>query len=142
MKEHARLVLAARVGGGINRGTYPFYQSQIIGGKTEIRGFRKTRFYGDSKFYANFELRLRLLNIRSYLFPASIGILGFHDLGRVWYKNEDGIDPSAIDGKSEVWHKGWGGGLWFTVFNVAVVSTELGYSKEGTLGYLRLGFLF
>jgi hypothetical protein len=71
-----------------------------------------------------------------------MGILGFYDVGRIWYKNKDGIDPSAPAGKSEAWHKGWGGGLWFTPFNFTVLSAEVGHSSEGTLGYVRLGFLF
>ena len=136
-----RLFLAARVGGGQTFGDPAFYQSQILSGRTELRGFRKTRFYGDRKMFANVELRARLFSVRTYLFPASVGILGFHDLGRVWYKDEFGVDPSA-GGKSNKWHKGWGGGLWFTPFNFAVVSVELGHSEEGNLGYVRLGFLF
>jgi hypothetical protein len=138
----SRFVFALRVGGGINTGPYKFYQAQILDGKTELRGFRKTRFYGDSKLYSNLEVRLRLRNVRTYLFPASFGILGFHDMGRVWYKDENGVDPSAADGKSNVWHRGWGGGLWFTPFNMTVLSTELGHSREGNMVYIRLGFLF
>ena len=141
-REESRLVFATRVGGGVNRGEYPFYQAQVLDGKTALRGFRKTRFYGDSQLYANFELRLQLLSFRSYLFPASMGVLGFYDVGRIWYKDEFGVDPSAPDGRSEVWHKGWGGGLWFTPFNLTVLSAELGHSREGTLGYVRLGFFF
>lgn len=138
----SRLVLAVRTGGGVNRGRYEFYQAQVLSGRTELRGFRKTRFYGDSKAYANFEARLKLINFRSYLFPASIGILAFHDVGRVWYENANGIDPSTANGSSNVWHKGWGGGVWFTPFNLTVVSAEAGHSKDGTLFYLRFGFLF
>ncbi len=138
----ARAVLAARVGGGWNVGDYEFYQAQILDGKTELRGFRKTRFYGDKKFYANIEMRIKLFSIRTYLFPASMGILAFHDLGRVWYKDEDGVDPTAPSGKSNAWHKGWGGGVWFTPFNLTVLSLEVGHSNEGTLGYIRLGYLF
>jgi outer membrane protein assembly factor BamA len=141
-RERSRLVFAARAGAGLNTGNYPFYQAQVLSGKTELRGFRKTRFYGDSKVYANVEVRLRLINFKSYLFPASFGILAFHDVGRIWYKNEDGIDPSAPDGKSDIWHRGWGGGVWFTPFNLSVLALELGHSPEGTLGYVRLGFLF
>ncbi len=141
-QERSRLVFAARIGGGINRGKYPFYQAQVLDGRTSLRGFRKTRFYGDSQLFGNVEVRLRLMNFRSYLFPASLGILGFYDVGRIWYKNQDGIDPSAPGGKSEVWHKGFGGGIWFTPFNLTVLSIEAGHSKEGTLGYIRLGFLF
>lgn len=138
----ARVVFAARVGGGLNTGDYEFYQAQVLDGKTELRGFRKTRFYGDRKFYTNLEIRIKLFSIRTYLFPASMGILGFHDLGRVWYKNENGVDPTAPSGKSNAWHKGWGGGLWFTPFNLTVLSLEAGHSEEGTLAYVRLGYMF
>jgi hypothetical protein len=141
-RERSRLVFAGRVGRGINHGQYPFYQAQILDGKTMIRGFRKTRFYGDAKLFANLEVRLRLLDFRSYLFPASFGILAFHDVGRIWYKNEDGVDPTAEGGRSALWHQGWGGGLWFTPFNLTVLSVEAGHSREGLLGYVRLGFLF
>lgn len=141
-RERSRLVFAGRIGGGINHGQYPFYQAQILDGKTMIRGFRKTRFYGDAKLFANLEVRLRLLDFRSYLFPASFGVLAFHDVGRIWYKNEDGVDASAKGGKSDLWHSGWGGGLWFTPFNLTVLSVEAGHSREGMLGYVRLGFLF
>lgn len=140
--ERARAVFALRLGAGINSGKYPFYQAQILDGKSALRGYRKTRFYGDSKVYGNLELRLRLLEFRSYLFPASFGVLGFYDVGRIWYKNDDAIDPSASGGKSERWHRGAGGGLWFTPFNMTVLSVEAAHSSEGTLGYIRLGFLF
>lgn len=137
-----RVVFAARMGGGLNSSKYEFYQSQVLNGTTELRGFRKMRFYGDRKIYANLEMRIKLLSLRTYLFPASVGILGFHDLGRVWYKDENNQDPTASNGRSNVWHKGWGGGIWFTPFNLAVLSVEAAHSNEGTLGYLRLGFLF
>jgi hypothetical protein len=71
-----------------------------------------------------------------------MGILAFHDLGRIWYKDAVGVDPSSTDGKSDVWHKGVGGGLWFTPFNLAVLSLEAGRSSESVMAYVRLGFLF
>jgi hypothetical protein len=138
----AIVTFAARVGGGVNTGSYEFFNAQILDGKTELRGFRKTRFYGDKKLYFNNEVRIKLGSVQSYLFPAHVGILGFYDVGRVWYKNEDGIDPTASSGKSNVWHKGFGGGIWFTPFNLTTLSTEVGHSNEGTLAYVRLGFMF
>lgn len=138
----ARLVFALRAGGGRTFGKPEFYQSQILDGRTELRGFRKTRFYGDAKLFTNVEIRLKVTSFRSYIFPASFGILAFHDGGRVWYKDENGSDPSVFDGKSQVWHTSFGGGLWFTPFNFTVLSIEAGHSKEGTLGYVRFGFLF
>ena len=138
----AIVTFAVRAGGGFNTGKYEFYQAQILDGKSELRGFRKTRFYGDKKLFFNNEVRIKLGSIQSYLFPAHVGLLGFYDIGRVWYSDDNGVDPSATDGSSSRWHKGFGGGLWFTPFNLAVVSTEVGHSVEGTLFYARLGFLF
>lgn len=138
----ARVTFAVRAGGGTNTGHYELYQAQILDGKTELRGYRKTRFYGDSRFYNNNEVRLKLASFRSYLFPASIGINAFYDVGRVWYADADGRDPSAPDGSSQQWHHGWGGGLWFTPFNMAVLSAELAHGDDGNMMYVRLGFLF
>lgn len=128
----ARLTFAVRTGYGKNLGDYPFFVAQTLGGKYQVRGFRKTRFYGDERLYNNFEVRLKLFSFKTYLFPASLGILGFHDIGRVWLEGED----------SEKWHRGVGGGIWFTPFNMAALSTEIGHSDEETLFYVRLGFLF
>ena len=136
------LVFAVRVGMGRNTGDYEFYQAQVLDGKTEVRGLRKTRFYGDSEFYTNAEIRLKLRSFRTYLFPASAGLLIFHDSGRVWYKDPAGKDPSTADGSSSKWHRGIGGGLWFTPFDLAVVSAEAAKGDDGWLAYIRLGFLF
>ena len=126
------LTMAMRFGYGINKGEYEFYQSQILDGKTELRGYRKTRFYGDQKFYNNIELRWHLFSFRTYIFPASLGILAFNDIGRVWLDGED----------SNTWHQGFGGGVWVSPFNTTVVSAEVGHSREETLFYIRLGFMF
>ncbi|MEM1010462.1 MAG: BamA/TamA family outer membrane protein, partial [Myxococcota bacterium] len=138
----AKITFATRFGFGVNFGDYEFFQAQTLGGKRQIRGFRKTRFYGDRKFFNNTEIRLKLLDLKTYVFPASLGLVGFHDIGRVWYKNEAGIDPSAAGGTSTQWHQGFGGGLWFSPFNMATLSTEVGVSEEETQFYIRLGFLF
>ena len=124
--------IAARFGAGANLGDYEFYQAQVLDGKTELRGFRKTRFYGDSKIYNNLEVRWNLFSFRTYIFPASMGILAFNDIGRVWLEGEN----------SSLWHHGYGGGLWIAPFNTAVISAEVGHSVEATLFYVRLGFMF
>ncbi|MBX2894337.1 MAG: BamA/TamA family outer membrane protein [Cyclobacteriaceae bacterium] len=138
----AVVTYAVRVGGGINTGNYQFYQAQILDGKTELRGYRKTRFYGDKELFVNNEVRFRLGSFKSYLFPASYGVLGFYDLGRVWYKDASGKDPSALNGQSVRWHQGVGGGVWFTPFNLTALSVEVGRSRETVMAYVRLGFLF
>jgi len=127
----SRLTVATRFGGGYNFGDGEFYQSQVLGGLSNLRGYRKDRFYGDSRFYNNTELRLKLGNIRNRIVPISTGIYGFNDLGRVWYQGED----------SNQWHHGFGGGIWISPLNVTVISLELGKSEEELLFNFRLGFL-
>ena len=66
----------------------------------------------------------------------------FYDVGRVWYKDPNGIDPSAPTGTSDEWHRGYGGGVWFTPFDLKIIAAEVAHSNEGNLFYIRLGFLF
>jgi outer membrane protein assembly factor BamA len=127
----SRLTVATRFGGGYNFGDGEFFQSQVLGGLSNLRGYRKDRFYGDSRFYNNTELRLKLGTIRNRIVPISTGIYGFNDVGRVWYDGED----------SNKWHHGYGGGIWISPLNVTVISLELGKSEEELLFNFRLGFL-
>ncbi len=55
-----KMVVALRFGGGINFGSYQFYQSQFLSGTTNLRGFRKFRFAGEKMFYNNLDVRIRL----------------------------------------------------------------------------------
>ena len=73
------LVLANRTGGGMNLGKkgFEFFQAQYLGSDDNLRGYRKERFAGKSKFYNQTELRLKLANLKTYLFPAAIGVLPF-----------------------------------------------------------------
>ena len=128
----ARLTFATRFGAGHNFGNTEFYQSQILGGLSNLRGYRKTRFFGDSRFFNNTELRLKLATIRSRVFPLSLGVNLFHDIGRVWVDGEN----------SNTWHRGLGGGFWVAPLNAAVLSLELSESEEELLFNFRLGFLF
>ena len=136
--------LAARVGGAINDGNYRFYQSNDLGGKTNLRGHRRMRFSGDQTLFLNLEARIRLFRFNMPLFPGNFGILGFFDTGRVWYKNDEGIDPSATSGKSELWHAGYGGGVWIAPLKKFVFTADLSTSTTDhqLLLNLRYGFFF
>ena len=128
----SRLTVATRFGGGHNFGDSEFFQAQILGGLSNLRGYRRTRFYGDSHFYNNTELRLKLATFQNRIVPISMGIYGFNDIGRVWIKNED----------SNKWHHGIGGGVWLSPLNTTVISLELARSEEEKLLFnFRLGFL-
>jgi outer membrane protein assembly factor BamA len=128
----ARVTLATRFGGSINTGDYEFFQAGTLGGLTNLRGHLRSRFTGKSTLYNNTELRLRLFSFRTYMFPAYFGVLGFHDVGRVWAVGED----------SDTWHTGYGGGIWLAPFRQAVISFTYGVSREDRVPLLRVGFLF
>ncbi len=128
-----KLTLATRFGGGHTFGDgFEFFQAQYLDGPTMLRGYRRNRFSGQSSFYNNTEARLRLFSFTTYLFPASLGILGFHDIGRVWMKNEN----------SDKWHRSYGGGLWISPLNQIVISAGFASTPEQSQFLLRAGFQF
>lgn len=127
-----KLILATRFGGGVNFGNSEFFQAQYLGGTMNLRGFRKYRFAGKSMAYNNTDLRIKIAEFRTYLFPGSLGILFFHDIGRVWLMNDN----------SEKWHTGYGGGIWISPMRRAVISLILARSDEEILPQLSLGFQF
>lgn len=128
----ATVIFATRFGGAVNFTDYEFYQANYLDGLSNIRGFRRNRFAGQSSFYNNTEVRLKLFNVRNYFFPAYAGILAFNDIGRVWSRNES----------SSKWHHAYGGGFWFAPFNVAVISAMYSISEEDHLPIIKFGFFF
>ncbi|HEU0064756.1 MAG TPA: hypothetical protein VFQ58_06985, partial [Flavisolibacter sp.] len=127
------LVFATSFGGGHNFGNYEFEQAQYLGFLENLRGFRKQRFAGKTRAYNNTELRWRIGDINAILFPATIGLLGFNDVGRVWAEGEH----------STVWHNGYGGGVWLAPLNKFVVSGVVSFSnEEKPLGIATIGFKF
>ncbi|MBS1563451.1 MAG: BamA/TamA family outer membrane protein, partial [Bacteroidetes bacterium] len=128
----ANVVIATRFGGGITSGNYEFYQAQYLSGIDNLRGYRKYRFAGDKMAYNNTELRIKLADFQTYLFPGRIGLLLFNDVGRVWTKKNDMGD----------WHDGYGGGLWVAPLGKLVVTALVTHSDEGTLPLVTFGFLF
>ncbi|WP_207436192.1 BamA/TamA family outer membrane protein [Sabulibacter ruber] len=128
-----KLTLATRFGGGHTFGNdFEFFQAQMLDGPTMLRGYRRNRFSGQSTLYNNTEARLRLFSFTTYLFPASIGVFGFHDIGRVWVDNED----------SKKWHRSHGGGIWLSPLNQIVISVGFAASQEENQFLLRGGFQF
>ena len=126
------LVLANRTGGGHNFGDFEFYQAQYLGNEDNLRGYRKYRFAGTSKFYNNTELRLLVANFKTYLFPGSIGVLAFYDTGRIWADNDD----------SNKWLSGYGGGIWISPLRRMVLTVTYAASKEDKMPLVGLGWRF
>ena len=128
----ARFVFVVRFGAGWTYGKYEFFQAQSLSGVHNLRGYRKNRFAGHKMLYNNFEIRWRVKDFRSYLFPGAFGLLAFHDVGRVYQKGE----------KSSVWHNGYGGGLWVSPAGRTLLTVSAGFSKEGIQPLVSIGFHF
>ncbi|WP_319479498.1 BamA/TamA family outer membrane protein [uncultured Draconibacterium sp.] len=132
LNKYPRTVFAFRTGGEKIFGDYYFHDAAILDGKTNLRGYRKTRFYGDASAYFNSELRIKLIDFKNYLLTGELGILAFDDIGRVWYDGEE----------SSKWHNGYGGGIWVSPFKMAIVTATLNKSREETLVQFNFSFLF
>lgn len=124
-----QLTLAGRVGAAVNTGEFEFYQANSLGGLKTLRGFYRTRFVGDRTFYQNLELRSQLLKLNAYILSAKLGVAAFIDNGRVW--------PGGGG-----YHQGYGGGLWASFFDKAVLSTYYALSEESQRITFNLGFFF
>jgi len=126
------LILTNRIGGGHNFGDFEFYQAQYLGSEDNLRGYRKYRFAGKSKMFNNTELRWRVANFRTYLFPGALGLLFFYDTGRVW----DDVNTSTK------WLNGYGAGFWISPLKKLVFSISYTASKEDKLPLIGLGWKF
>src|SRR5215203_281041 len=130
-KSKAVIVYAFRLGAAHNFGKYEFQQAQYLGGTTNLRGFRRDRFAGKTMVYNNMEIRWKIANFKTYLFPGAFGIFVFNDVGRVWLKDE----------KSNDWHVGNGAGIWFAPVQRFVLAGAFTRSKEEkALGLVTFGF--
>lgn len=126
------LTIANRTGAGITVGEPAYFQLLKLGGPQTLRGYHTWRFSGKTMLYNNFELRLKLFDFNSYLFPGSIGVIGFDDIGRVWLPGE----------RSEEWHNGYGAGIYIIPVELVLLQFSRGYSKEGAINYLTIGYRF
>jgi hypothetical protein len=127
------IVLANLLGTDHNIGVFEPAQSQFLGFTEHLRGYVSQRFAGRSAAYNQTEARLKFGKINMLLIRADFGVYGFHDVGRVW-----------ADGKqSDVWHDGYGGGIWLAAMKKFVVTGYLSYSNEvKALPWVTLGFVF
>ncbi|MEO6230024.1 MAG: BamA/TamA family outer membrane protein [Ferruginibacter sp.] len=128
----SNVVIANRLGGGYTFGKTAFYQSLFIGGHTNLLGFSQFRFAGEHMMYNNFEVRIKVADVSSYIAPGQLGLIGFYDIGRVWEKGYE----------STTWHQGTGGGIYFAPAQLLMLQLIAGKSKEGWYPYFTMGFRF
>jgi len=126
------IIFADRIGGGATWGKAAFYQSLFLGGQNNLWGFRQYRFAGERLFFNNFEMRIRLAQIGSYIVPGQLGLIGFYDMGKVW---AEGYNSDQL-------HQGVGGGIYYAPAQIALLQFVAGHSNEGWYPYFTMGFRF
>ncbi|MFT3679855.1 MAG: BamA/TamA family outer membrane protein [Ferruginibacter sp.] len=128
----SNVVIADRIGAGVSVGKPAFYQSYFLGSQENLYGYRQFRFGGEHMLYNNFEIRIKMANLASYVLPGQLGLVGFYDVGKVWQKGYN----------DNQWHQGAGGGLYFAPAQMMVFQLVVGGSKEGWYPYFSAGFRF
>ncbi len=132
LNDKETIVFASRIGTGIVIGDYEFFQAPVIGGNSNLRGYRSERFSGDRTFYHNNDLRIRLFNSDNSVLPFSFGISGGFDYGRVWLEGES----------SDKWHYGYGGGIWIAPIDFIIISAQVFKSVEDQRLVVQVGHAF
>lgn len=133
LSDPARVVSIIKLGAGhIFSENYEYFQAMNLGQNNFLRGFRKNRFSGSTLAYGSVSLLIKLFDSKSYIFPGSVGLLAFDDVGRVWTRNQS----------SHKWHNSVGGGIYYSPFNILLLSAAVGFSSEETLFNLSIGTKF
>ncbi len=125
--------LAVRAGADRLFGRAPWHHAAFLGGEETLRGFHEQRFAGDAALWGGAELRVRLARSR-VLVPASLGVFGFVDGGRVF------LDDEPVHGAGGGWHTAVGGGLSVRPAGLPYLA-RLGAarSEESTKVFLTVG---
>ena len=124
--------LALRAGGRKVWGTFPFFESAFLGGRSSLPGFHSNRFAGDASVYGGVELRVTL-GPTALALPALWGLFGNADAGRVYVNGES---PGG-------WHSGAGGGVWLAFLDRRnTLSFGITSTDEGTLVQSGVAFGF
>jgi outer membrane protein assembly factor BamA len=133
LNEERKFVGIFKFGGGhIFTDNFEYFQALTLGANNYARGFRKERFSGSGLAYASAEFRVKLIQSQSYVLPGDIGVIGFYDIGKVWMRGQD----------SRKWHSSVGGGLYYSPFNIVIISATMGVSSEDRLLNFSLGTKF
>ncbi len=130
MSNPAKIVAVLGLGGGrIFSKNFEYFQALSIGADQMLQGFRKNRYMGRSSMYGSLELKVKLIEMKSYLLSGALGLTGFYNIGRVWLKEET----------SRKWHGAFGGGFYFIPFNLFAITATAGFSKNERIFNFSLG---
>lgn len=140
-----RTVFGGRFGvGNIFGSKAPFFEFQdqwspdgsinSLGGKQSLRGHRANRFLARSLAFANFELRVRLAEVKFGKQRFAFGVAPFFDAGTV---RDNWQDLNFTNIKTS-----YGGGLRIAWNQSTIISFDYGVSKEDKLFYFGIGQAF
>jgi predicted MPP superfamily phosphohydrolase len=131
LKEPAKLVAILKIGWGhIFSKKYEYFQALTLGAENSLNGFRKNRYAGTSAFYSSLELKIKLLDVNSFILPGSLGLTTFYDLGRVWLRGTP---------RSRKWHGAFGGGVYYMPFNAFAITANAGFADGEKMLNFSLG---
>lgn len=116
-----------RAGGSALSGMPEFYQYNFVGGTQTVRGYEKGRFYGNTSFYNQNELRW-ITDVHTKKYFGKFGLLAVYDMGRVWLKGE----------QSNLLHTGVGGGILLSSMHKISASVVYAKSPEGNNLHFRV----
>jgi hypothetical protein len=125
-------VLAGRVQFLSADRTLPDYERLLLGGASNLRGFRTGTFDGDRLLATSAELRVPLTSVMT---GAKLGVSAFFDAGQTYDVGQSQKDA--------VWHKGVGGGV-FLIAKIFRINLDVAHGlKDGdTRVHLSSGFSF
>jgi hypothetical protein len=104
----------------------PFYMQPTLGNDTDLRGFRRFRFYDENALALTAEYRWEV--------STGFDMALFFDAGKVFHRPSE-IDFSGMEGSA-------GFGLRFKNARTTAVRLDTGFSREGAQVWLRFGKLF
>lgn len=115
-------------------GRTPFQVRPAIGGENTLRGFPENRFYGDARFVANAEARVRVLRLRLFGVTAEFEVAPFVDVGKV-FNALGNISDKRLEVTPGVAFRG--------IAAPSVVGhIEIGVSREGPAIFVGLDYPF
>ncbi len=123
---------ATRISVEHNEGSPEFYQLANMGGRTNYRAARADRYRGNTMFVHNIDFRFLGFALGKKEAPTVAGFILGLDYGRVWLQGED----------SDVWHVGYGGGLWAAPLGATILSLTYFQDSEQKRIAFAAGFPF
>jgi len=125
--------LILKLGGSFTYGDAPYYHLTSMGNNRNLKTFNSNQFVGYSGIYFNTMLRYDLGTIAKRFLPFNIGLLGYHDQGRVFFKEQFSLED---------WRFGYGGGAYLTFLKGKIAVNFLAGRNEFEQGFFRLDLGF